>query len=120
VISPALRQSRVNGVVTSCVIHSVVIAAALLLATPRESTRSDSTRAAYEPPSHIVWLSAAGPGGGGGGGGRKEQAPARAAEVKGHDKVTMPSTPRASDVTEKPEPFAPLPEVQSRCLACPT
>ena len=116
-ISPALRQSRVNGVLTSCVVHGVVIAAALLLATSRESMRSGSSHATYEPPSHVVWLSAAGPGGGGGGGGRKEQAPARAAEVKGNDKLTMPSASRAaSDVTEKPEPFVPLPDVPIQTL----
>jgi protein TonB len=117
VISPASRQSRINGVLTSCVVHGVVIAAALFLTTSRESTRSNSSPAAYEPPSHIVWLSAAGPGGGGGGGGKKDQAPARAAEVKGNDKVTMPSAPRAaSDATEKPEPLAPLPEVPVQML----
>ena len=98
-------------------VHGVVIAAAFFLTTSRESTRSDSSPAAYEPPSHIVWLSAAGPGGGGGGGGKKEQSPARAAEVKGNDKATMPSAPRAaSDATEKPEPPAPLPEVPVQML----
>ena len=117
VTSPPLRQSRVNGVVTSCIVHGAVIAAAFFLTTSREPMRSDSSRAAYEPPSHIVWLSATGPGGGGGGGGRKEQAPARAAEVKGNDKLTMPSASRAaSDVTEKPEPFVPLPEVPIQTL----
>jgi protein TonB len=101
----------------SCVVHGVVIAAAFFVTTSRESTRSNSSPAAYEPPSHIVWLSAAGPGGGGGGGGKKEQAPARAAEVKGNDRVTMPSAPRAaSDATEKPEPLAPLPEVPVQML----
>jgi periplasmic protein TonB len=118
VISPALRQSRINGVLTSCVVHGVVIATAFFLTTSRESTRFSSSPAAYEPPSHIVWLSAAGPGGGGGGGGKKDQAPARAAEVKGNDKVTMPSAPAraAPDVTEKPEPPALLPEVPVQML----
>jgi protein TonB len=117
VISPALRRSHVNGIVTSCIVHSVVIVAAVLLTTSRESTRSDSSRTAYEPPSHIVWLSAAGPGGGGGGGGKKEPAPARAAEVKGNDTQSVPSAPRAtSDAVEKPEPFAPLPEVPIQTL----
>jgi len=102
---------------TSCLVHGVVIAAAFFVTISRDSTRSVSPQAAYEPRSHIIWLSAAGPGGGGGGGGKKEQSPARAAEVKGNDKVTMPSTPRAaSDATEKPEPFAPLPEVPVQML----
>jgi periplasmic protein TonB len=116
-ISPALRQSRVNGVLSSCVLHGLVIAAAFFLTTSRESTRSDSSRTAYEPPPHIVWLGAAGPGGGGGGGGRKEQAAARATEVKGNDKVTVPSAPRAAaDATEKPEPLIQLPEVPVQTL----
>jgi protein TonB len=112
-----LRQSRVNGILTSCVVHGVVIGAALFLTTPHQSTRSAASPAAYEPPSHIVWLSAPGPGGGGGGGGRKEQDPARAAEVEGHDNATMPSAPRAeSDDIEKPDPFTQLSDVPVQTL----
>jgi protein TonB len=115
---PTVRQSRVNGLITSCVVHGVVIAAAVLLTTARESMRSDVSRAAYDPPSHIIWLSAAGPGGGGGGGGTKEQSPARAAEVKGRDTLTMPSAPSAAPepVATPPEPVALLPEVPVRTL----
>lgn len=117
-MTPALRRSRVNGITASCVVHGVVIAAAFFLTTPRNSTRVESSPAAYEPPSHIIWLGSAGPGGGGGGGGRKEQSPARAAEVKGVDKQTMPAAPPAAfDVAKNPEPPpAALPEVPVQTL----
>lgn len=112
-----VRESRVNGVVTSCVVHGAAIAAALFLAAPRNATRIDSSRSAYVPPSHIIWLSSAGPGGGGGGGGEKEQSPARAAEVKGSDAQTMPAASRAADASENPEPpVVPLPEVPIQML----
>lgn len=112
-----LGRSRLNGIAVSCVVHGVVIVVALFLTTPRDSTRTDSARPTYEPPSHVIWLSAPGPGGGGGGGGRKEESPARAAEVKGHDKLTMPSAPRAlSDATEQPEPLVALPDVPVQTL----
>jgi TonB family protein len=114
-----LRQSRISGLVTSCVVHGTVMAAALFLTTASESTRSDLSRAAYEPPSHIIWLSAAGPGGrGGGGSGKKEQSPARAAKVEGRDTLTMPSAPGAAPelVATPPEPVAVMPEVPVRTL----
>jgi protein TonB len=111
------HRSRINGIVTSCVVHGVVIAAAVFLTTASESTRSHPSPAAYEPPSHIIWLSAPGLGGGGGGGGAKEQSPARAAEVKGPDKQTMPSASRAmSDTPEQPKPVDPLPDVPVQTL----
>jgi protein TonB len=114
---PTVRQSRINGLITSCVVHGVVIAAAVFLTTAGESTRSHPSPAAYEPPSHIIWLSVPGAGGGGGGGGAKEQSPARAAEVKGSDKQSMPSAPRAmSDTPEKPKPVDPLPDVPVQTL----
>lgn len=113
----APHRSRVNGIATSCVVHGIVIAAALFFTTSRDSTPSESARAPYEPPSHIIWLSVPGLGGGGGGGGAKEQSPARAAEVKGPDKQTMPSASRAmSDAPEKPKPMDPLPDVPVQTL----
>jgi protein TonB len=112
-----MRRSSVNAILTSCLVHAMAIVAAFLLTTRRESTRTDSALSTYEPPSHIIWLSAAGPGGGGGGGGRKEEVPARAAEVKGNDTQTMPSAPRAvSDSPEKAAPPEPLPDVPVQML----
>jgi TonB family protein len=103
---------------TSCVVHAVAIAAVLFLTTARDPAPSDSARSPYEPPSHIIWLSAPGPGGGGGGGGMKEKTPARAAEVKGRDTQTMPSAPPSvSDAAAKPpEPPAPMPDVPVQTL----
>jgi periplasmic protein TonB len=108
-------RSNLNGIVTSGIVHGLVLAAVLFSAT-RHSTPRSSSRAVYEPSSHIVWLNAAGPGGGGGGGGKKEQSPARAAQVKGTDAQTMPAALRAaSDAVEKPPPMS-LPEVPIQTL----
>ena len=119
---PPLRRSRVNGIMTSCVVHGVTIAAAFFLTTPRNAVRVDSSPAAHELPSHIIWLSSPGPAGGGGSGGSREQRPARAAEVKGSDALTMPAAPReALEVSENPEPpVAPLPEVPVQTLGAST
>ena len=85
--------------------------------TRRDASRFRSMRP-YEPPPHVIWLSAPGPGGGGGGGGRKEQSPPRAAEVKGSDMQTMPSAPPAAmEAINNPEPAAaPLPDVPVQTL----
>jgi len=112
-----MRRSNLNGFVTSCAVHVIVIGAVLFVTASHDARRSDAPSARYEPPSHVVWLSVPGPGGGGGGGGRQEQTPARAAEVKGADKVTMPSAPReTTDATEKPKPPEPLPDIPVQTL----
>ena len=108
-----VQQSRANGVVTSCVVHGLAIAAAFLLTAQRRTAHVDSSPATHELPSNLVWLEAPGDFGGGGSGGSDEKTPARAAQVKGADLLTMPAAPRAaSEVSENPEPpVAPLPEV---------
>src|SRR5918999_6339173 len=106
----------VKGLAASSAVHAVAIAAVLFVTTSREATRSAAPVAPYEPPSHIVWLSVPGPGGGGGGGGKQEQTPARAAQVKGTDNVTMPSAPRSTDVSEKPKAPETLPDVPVQTL----
>jgi TonB family protein len=106
----------VKGLAASFAVHAVVIAVVLFVTTSREAPRSDAAVARYEPPSHIVWLSVPGPGGGGGGGGKQEQTPARAAQVKGADNVTIPSAPRSTDVSEKPKAPEILPDVPVQTL----
>jgi TonB family protein len=110
-------MKRLKGLAASCAVHGVVIAVVVFVTTSREAIRSDTPVARYEPPTHVIWLSVPGPGGGGGGGGRQEQSPARAAEVKGADKVTMPSAARETlQVAEKPKPPDPLPDVPVQTL----
>ena len=106
----------VKGLAASCVVHVVAIAAVLFVTTSRGAKKADVPAAAYDPPSHIVWLSAAGPGGGGGGGGKQEQTPPRAAQVKGADNVTMPSAPRSTDASETPKAPETLPDVPVQTL----
>lgn len=105
----------VKGLTASCVVHGVIIAAALFLTRSRDTQTIDAP-ATYDPPSHVVWLTAAGPGGGGGGGGKQERTPARAAQVKGADTATMPSAPRSIDVSEKPKVPESLPDVPVQTL----
>src|SRR5688572_23488336 len=96
VMNTALRQSRASGIVTSCVVHGMVIATAFFLSVQRRTAHVESAPATHEMPSDLVWLEAAGPLGGGGSGGKNEQSPARAAEVKGSDALTMPAAPPAA------------------------
>jgi protein TonB len=105
-----------KGLAASCVVHGVVIAVMLLVSAAHDAKQPDALAAAYVSPSHIVWLSTAGPGGGGGGGGKQEQTPARAAQVKGTDTTTMPSAPRSVDVSEKPTDPDSLPDVPVQML----
>jgi len=106
----------VKGLAASSAVHAVLIAVVLFVTTSREATRSDAPVARYDPPSHIVWLAVPGPGGGGGGGGKQEETPARAAQVKGADSVTMPSAPRSTNVSEQPEAPENLPDVPVQTL----
>ncbi len=64
-------------------------------------------------PDHIVWLAEPGPGGGGGGGGNKMPLPAKAAELPGKDKITVPVTkPKPMVVpNDKPKEQEKLPEI---------
>jgi len=106
-----------KGIITSVLVHGVMLAAMLWLSATRHATPQGSARPAYEPPSQIVWLSAPGPGGGGGGGGKQQQSPARAAQVKGADAETMPAAPpAASDASEEPPPPVSLPDVPIQTL----
>jgi TonB family protein len=116
----AVSRSSVNGVLTSCIVHGVVIIAALYFTSTGDTTRSDSPRTAFEVPSHLVWLSGTGIGGSSGSGGDGQQTPARAAEVKGADRVTMPSAPQSpSENVDKPQP-EPLPDVPVQTLGAST
>lgn len=121
-MNAALRQSRASGIVTSCVVHGLVIAAAFFLTAQRRTARVESSPATHDLPSHLVWLEAPGPLGGGGSGGSDEQTAARAAKVKGSDALTLPATPpAASEVSENPEPpAAPLPEVPIQTMGAST
>src|SRR5215213_710903 len=121
-MNTAVRQSRASGIVTSCVVHAMVIAAAFFLTAERRTARVESARATHELPSDLIWLEAAGPLGGGGSGGNDEQSPARAAEVKGSDGLTMPAAPRAPlEVSENPEPpVERLPEVPVQTMGAST
>ena len=118
----ALRQSRASGVVTSCVVHGVVIAFAFVWTAQRRTAPVESSPAMAELPSDLIWLEVPGLPGGGGSGGSEEQTPARAAEVKGSDALTMPAAPRAaSEVSEHPEPpVAPLTEVPLQMMGAST
>lgn len=106
----------VKGLTASCVVHGVLITAVLLVTTSGDAKKTGTPAAMYDPPSHIVWLSAAGVGGGGGGGGKQEHTPARAAQVKGTDTVTMPSAPQSTDVSEKFTAPETLPDVPVQTL----
>ena len=63
-------------------------------------------------PRDIVWLDRPGPGGGGGGGGNQQKEPPRQAELKGEEKVTVPTVaqpkPQLAKPQDTPPPPAPL------------
>jgi protein TonB len=98
-------QKRVGGALSvSLVIHGVVIAMAIFLAT-RPYLRSAAT--SFLPDSlskQIVWLPVSGPGGGGGGGGNRSADPRRRAELAGNEKDTVPVAKPPSDSTTVDEP----------------
>ena len=121
-MNTALRRSRAGGIATSCVVHGIVIAAAFVLTAQRRPARVDSVHATHALPSDLIWVEAAGPFGGGGSGGDDQQSPARAAEVKGSDALTMPAAPRAAlEVSENPEPpVERLPEVPVQTMGAST
>lgn len=99
-----MQKPRVGGLAISCATHTVMVVALLMLTSRGESDNRAAAVPASDPPL-MVWLPVPGPGGGGGGGGNRNPDPPRAAELRGSDKMTMPTAPRQTpDAAEKPEP----------------
>ena len=106
----AVRRSNLNGIITSGIVHGVVLAALLSFSASRRSTPQSSSRPGLRAAIANSLAQRPRPGGGGGGGGKKEQSPARAARVKGGDAQTMPAAPRAaSDADQETPPPVSLP-----------
>jgi protein TonB len=60
-----------------------------------------------ELPRDIVWLDRPGPGGGGGGGGNRMKEPPRQAELKGEQKITVPTVAQPKPQLTKPQDTPP-------------
>ncbi len=99
-----MHQPRTSAFAISCAAHVVAIGVLIVLTAGGDTDRPALEQAHIDPPL-MVWLPVPGPGGGGGGGGNRNPEPARAAELRGPDKMTMPVAPRQTpDAAEKPEP----------------
>ena len=86
------RQGQRMGraVIASFVSHAAVLLFAVLAIRYVPAAATTTAILPFQANSDIIWLSQPGPGGGGGGGGNRMQAPPRAAEEPGKDKITVP------------------------------
>ena len=105
----AVQRERIQGAMgASFVSHAmaVVLAVALVRATPvSETTPEPIERTNYD----IVWIPAEGPGGGGGGGGNESLEMPREVEIEGDDEINVP-VEEPEELVEVPEEIAPEPE----------
>jgi protein TonB len=85
------QKRSAGALVVSVLVHSAMLGLAIWIGTqppvdsPATPSLKDNTLN-----KDIVWLDVPGPGGGGGGGGNQSPEPARIAQLKGEDKVTVP------------------------------
>ena len=120
-MKPGLVLRATGATSLSALVHAIAIVLVLLgLHYAPAAPRTEPV--VREEPRQIIWLTAAGPGGGGGGGGNRMKAPARRAQLPGHDEVTVPvgkPTPvlEPSQVTRTEPPTPTIPQLDIAALA---
>src|SRR5688572_30455634 len=102
-----LRSHRSLGAMASAASHGVVVAALLIGLPYAARDRAPAAKTTFDA-KQIIWIPQALDGGGRDSGGNQSEQPARRAQARGNDQISVPSSPQHSEQSIADSPIEPI------------